>query len=301
MARFFLRFLLIALCCLPPTLRAGTIALVQSEDNPAYREFSLTLGKALRGTNWRVIQIVNAGEQRPDPSADLIVTAGSEALRETLQYRPAQALLATLLPRAAYEEALQRAAHRPRTVSAIHLDQPFPRQAAFLRLLLPGRNNIGLLVTQQTRSQTGNLRQALSQRNLRLDYENVEQNEMLLPALESLLPRVDALLALPDSQLFRRENIKPLLITAYRHQKPLVAFSAAFVKSGALAALYATPEQIGRQTAAQILLNGTRLASPSGPEEFTISINYSVADALGLRIQDETALYRALADDGEGK
>ena len=167
--------------------------------------------------------------------------------------------------------------------------------------MLPGRNNIGLLVTQQTRSQTSHLRQALSQRNLRLDYENVEQNEMLLPALEALLPRVDALLALPDSQLFRRENIKPLLITAYRHQKPLVAFSATFVKSGALAALYATPEQIGRQTAAQILLNGTRLASPSGPEEFTISINYSVADALGLRIQDETALYRALADDGEGK
>lgn len=301
MARLALHLLCIALCCLPLFARAGTIALVQSEDSAAYREFANALKQGLRGSGWQLASIQNSGEQRITPDIDLIVSAGSEAFRSVLAQGPGLPVLATLLPRSAYEDALQRSPQRPRNVSAIYLDQPARRQAAFLRLLLPGRNNVGLLVGSGTRSQLPGLRAALAQRQLRLDTEYVEQNEMLLPAMEALLPRVDVLLALPDSQLYRRETIKPILITAYRHQRPLVAFSAAFVKSGALAALYATPEQMGRQVASQVAQSGARLPAPSGADEFTISINDSVAEALGWRIQGETALYRALSDDGEGK
>lgn len=289
---------LLLLCCLLVALpaRAELLQLVLSEAGGPYIEFENTLRDALEGGRWK-IQAAN------DASApDLIVTAGASALRQVLARNPSQSVLATLIPKQAYEKMLSEfSGHLPRRISAIWLDQPPGRQAAFIRHLLPGNKKIGLLLSNETRPLFSPFQRAFSNQGLSLDSEESDGDRNLLPTLNSLLPRVGLLLAVPDSSIYRRDNIKAILVTTYRHQKPVVAFSAALVNAGALAAIYSTPAQIARQTAETIQQSGANLGNASGPNLFAISLNGAVAQSLDLNLPDEAALRRALIAEKEAK
>ncbi len=295
MRRFAL--LVLMLIAMAPAAWAGSIALALSEDDGPYAEFAGALRDALDGSGWN---IVRAG--RPGSTPDVIVAAGSEALRKVLAGTPSVPVIATLLPRQSYDRILAESG-RPRSrLTAITLDQPLARQAAFLKHLLPGQKRVGLLLSEETQAQAPILRQVFAQAGLVLDSESIDASSgNLLPALNNLLPRVNLLLAIPDSAIYKRDNIKAILVTSYRHQRPLVAYSAAFVKAGALAALYSTPSQIARQTADLLLAPNPLPAGAIAPALFAVSINQNVAQALGLAIPDEVTIRQALLADRESR
>lgn len=294
------RIYLIFLMTLASHAWAGSIALVLSDKGGVYSQFANALEESLNGSNWSVASItpVEALNQ-PGPSTDLVVTVGVEALKKAWSRGDSTPIIATLLSRQSYEKIIGQSRRNSPRVTAIYLDQPPARQAAFLRQLLPGQKQAGMLVSSETRPLIGQYRQALSSAGLTLEIEESEQGETLLPALNALLLRSAFLLALPDSNIYQRTNIKAILITAFRHQKPVIGYSPAFVNAGALAALHTTPAQIARQTADMIVSNGTNLPPPAGPNQFAIAINPTVAQALGLNISDESAIRRAMLADRE--
>ena len=63
----------------------------------------------------------------------------------------------------------------------------------------------------------------------------------------------------------------------------------------------APPAQIGRQAAASILAAPNALPQAASPQQFTLSINYNVAQSLGIRIGEEAGIRQQLLGDGEGK
>ncbi len=280
----------------PLGAKAGGITLIVSDSGGPYSEFSSTLNNALAGSTWQINGSLRADTiVQPIPKADLVVTAGVAALRQALQNYAGTPILATLIPRQSYEKTLTEYGNKGQTrLSAIWLDQPPTRQAVFLRQLLPAQKRIGILVSSDTAHLTNTYRQAFSNAGLALDVEDSDTEQTLLPSLNALLQRSGVLLALPDSVIYRRDNIKPILVTTYRLQKPVVAFSQAFVTAGALAALYSTPSQLARQTAEVITTNGNNLPTPAYPTQFAIAINYNVAQALGLNVPDEAAIRQAM-------
>lgn len=294
--RILLLFLLLA-----PLARAGNAALVLSESGGPYLEFASTLRDSLDGTSWRIVG--QGTPEQPDNSGtrpDLIIAAGSSALRQVLQQGGSAPVIATLIPRQSYEKLLAEN-QRPRRVTAIFLDQPPARQAAFLRYLLPGKKRIGMLVSHETQGSLPAFRQSFTAAGLSLEIAESDTENTLLPTLNILLPRVNLLLAIPDTSIYRRENIKAILVTSYRFQRPVVAFSAAFVTSGALAALYSTPAQIGRQTAEMIAAFTNTLPPPAPPNQFAVVINQNVAQALDLAVPDEAAIRRAILADKDAR
>jgi hypothetical protein len=56
---------------------------------------------------------------------------------------------------------------------------------------------------------------------------------------------VDALLAVPDPLVFNSQTAANILAAAYRRRIPLIGFSPAYTRAGALVSLYSTPDQIG--------------------------------------------------------
>lgn len=293
-------------CCLLPahlalSARAGNIALVLSEPGGVYSEFSTSLEEGLAGSSWKIGSTAEANTLLAiDSQAELIVTVGSEALRQALLRNDPLPIIATLLPGRVMKNP-GRSAPAQRRTTAIHLDQPPGRQAAFLRQLLPGQKHIGMLFSSETRHQAAPYRQALANAGLSLHSEDSDTDNTLLPALNSLFRRSDALLAIPDSTIYRRNNIKAVLITAFRHQRPVIGYSPAFVNAGALAALHSTVGQMARQTAEQIVERGANLAPPTGPNLFAIAINYNVAHALGLNIPDEATIRQAMLADRDNR
>lgn len=279
----------------------GTIALVLSDNSRPYSEFQAALSEQLGDGNWRIAAYAAESINGQPIVADIVVTAGSEALRKMLARGVSQPLVATLLPRQGYEKILAESSPPTRKITAIHLDQPPARQAAFIRHLLPEVRRIGMLAGGETRPGLARFRQALVNRGLTLETEDSDSEATLLPALNTLLPRIDLLLASPDTTIYRRGNVKAILITAFRHQKPLVGYSEAFTQAGALASLYSTPAQIARQTAALLLAAPASWPSAAAPTLFTLSINYSVAQSLGLKIPEEATIRQALIAEGEAR
>lgn len=293
---------LVFLLFLVPMARAGGIALVLSQQGGPYAEFSAALQKSLDGSSWNIAHTVTSESvDQPVPRTDLIITAGAEALRQTLARNLNQPILATLLPRQTYEKVISDAGKQRQRVSAIYLDQPPNRQAAFLRHLLPEHKRVGILLSNETRHQYNQYKQAFSTNRYSLQSDESDGENTLVAALGTLLPRIDVLLAIPDSTIYKRDNIKPILVTSYRYQRPVVGFSASFVGAGALAAIYSTPTQIANQTAELIKSNGANLAAAQGPEMFAISINRTVANALNLSIPDEATIRRAMIAEREAR
>lgn len=286
-----------------PAAWAGSIALALSDDSGPYAEFSATLRDALQGSTWSVTR---SGRPEavglPAPRADVIVAAGSDALRKVLASGTTLPVIATLLPRQSFERIMAEAGRVRSRVTAITLDQPASRQASFLRHLLPGQKRIGLLLSEETQAALGPLRQSFSAVGLALDSETSDDSTAgLLTALNGLLPRVNLLLAIPDSTIYKRDNIKAILVTSYRHQRPVVAYSAAFVKAGALAALYSTPAQIATQTAEMLVAPTPPPAGAVPPALFAISINQNVAHALGLALPDEVTIRHSMLSERESR
>ena len=120
--------------------------------------------------------------------------------------------------------------------------------------------------------------------------------------LSELLADIDLLLTLPDPAVYNKRTIVSVLLSSYRQRVPVVGFSRAYVKAGALIALHSTPEQIGRQIAEALvhrLAHGRwPRAGIQHPNYFDVAINARVARSLGIRLPQPQDLLHRLQEKG---
>ena len=96
----------------------------------------------------------------------------------------------------------------------------------------------------------------------------------------------EVLLALPDSAVYRTENIRNILLSTYRRKQAVVGFSGDMVKAGTLATTYSSIEDINLQVAevaAQFVASG-ELAPPQFPRYFRTIVNDGVARSLDVKV-----------------
>jgi ABC-type uncharacterized transport system substrate-binding protein len=221
------------------------------------------------------------------PAPRLIVAVGSQALRGIAEGGPKVPLLAVLVPAASYERSGAGAGGR--THSAVLIEQPPTRQLAALRLALPDRPRVGVPFGPTSRSHEPAFRSAAAAAGMQLVAGRVDGPDALGTVLQRLLEDSDLLLALADPDVFNSASIQNVLTAAYRRRVPLVAFSPAYVRAGALLALYSTPAQFGRQAGeiARAFLAGRPLPPAQPPRDFVVGINGEVARSLGLALRPE--------------
>lgn len=285
--------ILALLFVLTPWARAESIGLILSDDSPPFKEFAARLQETLKGTDWRISYQGTPRQNKPAAKFDLIITAGGDALRSAIDSKSRTPVLATLITEANFRTLLGNT-RSPPEITAIVLDQPASRQARLIRLLFPQVKQVGMLFGPQTLSQSETFRKDLSRYGLQLHIDSVSSEEHVVPSIDLLISRSDLLLAHPDTAIYSRNTIKPILMTAYRHRRPVLAFSAALAKAGAVAALYSTPGQIGEQ-AGKYLLSRRKPDTPVVlPTGFSLNINQSVAESFGLRLPDENDLLQKL-------
>jgi ABC-type uncharacterized transport system substrate-binding protein len=73
---------------------------------------------------------------------------------------------------------------------------------------------------------------------------------------------------------------------------PVIGFSPAYVKAGALVAVHSTPAQLARQVneILQRLSVNPTLPAPQHPEYFSIAVNAHVARSLEIPLENEEAV-----------
>lgn len=278
----------------------ANIAIVLSDESAPYQDAASSLRAALaQGSARAVVNAYPPSGRKPDfirENPDLIVAVGVGAAQELAAQNLPIPVLAVLIPRQAFEKISRQRDYR--FFSAVFLDQPLARQMELIRLATPDRDRVGVVLGPDSQGALKSLQSAASEARLGLAVEKISTAEEMLPALQRVLADSDVLLAVPDPLVFNKGTVQSLLLTSYRYQDPVIGFSHAYVKAGALASVYTTPEQVGRQAGEMALrvLGGRPvwLPAPEYPRYFSVSVNYQVARSLGLSVGDEAALLRSL-------
>lgn len=255
------------------------------------------LEKAQPGrVDWRVDHWSRFNTPKPKPR--WVVAVGTMAHRGLQELFADDAtpphMLAILVPRLTFERIADQKHLRAGLLSAVFLDQSPARQMDLIRLALPAVRNVGLLVGTESAGHVAALEKVARARGMALVASTVG-GDGLFAALQSVLSDADVLLALPDPGVFNNQTAASILTATYRRQMPLVGFSPAWVKAGALLAVYSTPAQVGAH-GGEVLrqaLTGRSLPPPHAPREFTVDVNQDVARSLGIAL-DEAQLAEQL-------
>lgn len=269
-----------------------TVAVMLSETGRPHLEVLEALRSELgRGAGANIVLITE--QEGIAKGTSLIVAVGVRATEFLVKAGTPAPVLATLVPRASFDAAFSQIPEKERhKFSAVFLDTPPRRQLALLRLAFPERRRIALLLGKASESQVGQFNAAAQDLGLSILTAPVRSDADIYPALQRLLPDADILLALPDPGVYNGRTIQDILLTAYRFRVPLAGFSPAYVKAGAILALYATPSRIGIQTAdmARSVLAGRPLPPPQYAREGDVATNAYVARSLGINLDTEIVL-----------
>jgi putative tryptophan/tyrosine transport system substrate-binding protein len=215
----------------------------------------------------------------------LLIAVGSLAVSGMAKWFPQLPMLAASVSR---HELLSMSATAQGSISGIWADQPIERMLALAKITLPMNSQIAVLIGPQQKKHTPEIiRKAkkfqLSTRTLETDVGQ------LASKLRQALEDADTLLALPEPSIINGQTLGHILSSAYRRNVPVLTFSRSYVRAGALGALYTSPTQYGDQLAqfAIDILLGKEMPAPTGPLDFEIAINLTVARSLGIKIDSE--------------
>ena len=277
------------------------IELLLSEGNGPYQALADALRSELLHLDGRPHVMGQSLANEPDQAgiarADLTITVGSRASNLIDRLPVRGQVLHALIPSTSNPVLSPLTDGAPRH-SAIYIDQPWQRQLNLIRLALPGVERIGVLLGSTSQEQRTEIEQAIGDRHWQAQIVVVPEAGNYLGPLRRLLEQSEVLLAVPDQQVFNRQNLQGILLTTYRREVPMIGFSSGYVRAGALAAVYSTPEQIAAQAAHWIapLLEdpGRSLPPPRHPDYYSVAVNHQVARSLGLQVPGEEDLLQGL-------
>ncbi|HEY0664179.1 MAG TPA: ABC transporter substrate binding protein [Thiobacillaceae bacterium] len=276
-----------------PAQAGQGVCLLLSDSGGVYQTTAETLARELgrNGGDWQ-ITTATLGDYAANGS-DLTVAIGTEALKLALA-QPDRPVLSLLVPRQTYERL---AAGRQR-VTALYLDQPLSRQMRLLAVALPELTKAGAPLGPVSRGLRPALRSAARDTGIALDTAVIEEGTDLYGALNELAEDSQAFVLLPDPVVMKPGTLQNFFLHTYRLKKPVLAYSAPLVQSGAMLALYTTPAQQGREAAGWISESWGggefRFGAPRYPRLFAIGVNRSVARSLGIALPSEDVLSQRL-------
>jgi ABC-type uncharacterized transport system substrate-binding protein len=248
----------------------------------------LEASAARHSARWRRFQ---AADYMPNGTR-IAVAIGMRGCEAILDAGSRRQRLCIFVPESGFRLLAERAGGRG--VGAIYLDQPARRQLALARALLPDARVAGMLAGPEVRRQAEAYRAAATVFGFSVRLQRVAKADDTARAIPRLLAQSDAIVAVYEPDILTPATARWLLRAAHHRRVPIIGYSRALVDSGALAAVFTEPAQVGRQASAIVVqwsrTGGRDLQARSYPSSFGVAVNPAVASALGISVPKDAAL-----------
>jgi len=268
------------------------IALVVRERQPMAEQLAKTIAQGLKIPS----QLLTLGDKQVDWSSfDAIVLLGEPVL-EAWQTPTDSPVVAVFVSR---ESAQRRSALLK---SAIYVEPPLSRQITLSKILLGFDVRLGVLVSDAFAASAAD-EVAKVQREEFVNIYPLSDLNNLNRTLIELLADNQALVGVYDSELYSPGNIKNILITAYRQNRPLIGPSSAYIKAGSLASTYSDLDDVSKRLI-EILsagLNNKQWAKQDYNPYFQVRYNEQVGRSLNLSLPDVNDAVKALMKAEENR
>ena len=295
---------MVVLCCPCLSQAFSGITILMSAPSKAYLEFVDHFKDELINTKntalrVKVVNLQDTDEAVVAENSELVIALGVKALEAASNLKTTTPVLGVFTPLPTFNSLLAASSRNLGNFSAIVLDQPYARQMLLIKTVLPEVKNLGVMLGKSSSQYNELIRDSGEKSAMNVSVETINQDSELIPKLQNLLDTNDALLAIPDPLVYSRETAQSILLTSYRHQKPVFGYSQSYVRAGALAAVYSNTKQLAKQ-AAEIAIKTQvspgLLPPPQTPKYFSVSINYQVARSLNIQVADENKVYMNLLE-----
>jgi len=280
------------------------VTIVMNVQTPANQEFVDQFNAELaknKQVNLRVnvITLPDSEKLVVAENSELVIALGVKALEAASKLKHSTPVLGVFTPLPTFNRMMVKSRRELGDFSAIVLDQPFARQMTLIKLATPAIRKVGVIVGPTSSQFAGYVRSEGKAIGFNVREEFVNQEADLIPKLKKLLDASDAIMAIPDPTIYSRETAQSILLTSYRYQKPIFAYSQSYVRSGAIAAVYSTSKQLAKQ-AAEIAMKSRQAPSELPPTQmpkyFSIKLNYQVARSLNISLMDEDEILKKMLE-----
>jgi len=236
-----------------------------------------------------------------DSNTDIIIGIGDAGIQSAEKHYPKTKKLFIATAPNKYRLVTNKNKNKNKNDAILYMTQSYCRQIRFIKLLNRHWKTISILNSQENPINSEFIQQCANKYDIKIYTVNTTIEENLTINIKNALSHSDVLLALPDSNIYNSKTVKNILLTSYRHRKPVIAFSKNFVNAGALASIHSNTEQIAQSASKlidQYFDSGTRfIRSINHPDAFDININRQVFRALDLSIPDMDKLKQSLQDN----
>jgi putative ABC transport system substrate-binding protein len=164
------------------------------------------------------------------------------------------------------------------------------KQFAAWKALDPGLRKIGLITGRHASYMVAEATHAAKSLGLELDHVAVASDRAVLPALQELRERrIQGLWLAPDSTILSQRTIFDLMAYSVRHNLPVLAFSPALLREGALLSATADTREIASAALERLRRSGSATNAVAGEPlealaEAHITVNAAAAARFGLAI-----------------
>ncbi len=176
--------------------------------------------------------------------------------------------------------------------------QPACRHIKLVKAINSKWHSIGVLSSVESLETAAALTRCAIRHNINLQVYAITDKSDLMVTLEAAVKNNKALLAIPDPLVYNSYTVKNILLTAYRHRKPVIGFSESFVQAGAVAAAFTPPEGIGDKAfdiIARFFGNNWQFDRKIyNTDDFSIATNKQVATSLDIKLPDPEAIRAAV-------
>lgn len=282
--------LLCWLSCLSTSALARDVLVLSSAEEAPYLKLMAELQRTLsQKPSLRLeSRTLGTGNSSRQSNADLVITLGSEALEHLLADPEHPPLLALMTPKARLERIsrVHQEDVNQRRLGGVYLEQPYWRQLALARALLPEARRLGALLGPVRQRQAAELQSTFKALGWQPNLQPLDRDDNPLVSISRLVAASDVLLAIPDQADFNRLVARWQLLLSLREGVPLIGYSSRYVDAGALAAVYSSPASIAEEAAdlvsAWLASPESALPPPRYPERFELRLNLGIADRLDI-------------------
>lgn len=301
MHRFFLHHLilvamLLVMADLRPCLAQG-VMIVQSSSAEAYQNAVSAFNQELTST----ISLPGIASVQPaqtfvlDPAVEdpesvvdrnyhflrpeVVVAVGNQALEAVKDLNCPIVYLLVANP----DPIVQQ---RPNITGITMMPGPLPQLAA-IKAAFPTVRRIGILFDPSTSSDFVTLaRKAAGTLDLSLVQAPASADREAILLISSLVSQIDAIWLMPEPSLISQTLLKGLALVSLEKRIPMIAFAPKYLEFGAAMAIFASPEQLGRQAAElakQLLSAPSRKAiKPEYGRTTTVQTNDRIIQTLDI-------------------
>lgn len=268
---------------------ASEVALLRSDDFDAYNQTAEAVVAELgipvaifdlEGDRERADEVI--GRLRRDPPKVIIALGKKAAYAANEGFREVPILYAQV-------EDPERYGLTGFNISGVSQEVSMDEVLSYLRLFAPEVERIGMLIWQKNQNQQvaeaieAGKSAGYTVRALRVGHERDVPG-----AFQRLRREIDAFWLVPDHLVVTPENFRFLRDETQRLEMPLIAYTDALVRAGALMGVGPDRDAIGRQLAemARSILQGTPIEDLpiQTPQSVRVVLNRDTQNAIGLDI-----------------